>query len=378
MEWGFFAASVAVLWGLGFWILWRIPQFEEARLPGGSATMSFVETPVSISVIVPARNEEKKLPALLRSLNRQSLKPMETIVVDDASTDATARLASDLGAVVVTSQEPPKGWLGKTWACWQGAQRAKAEILVFLDADTALESRGLERIAGTHRKRGGLVSVWPFHRMKRLYERLSAFLNIIVIASMNAFTPLGERLKPLGAFGPCIVCSRTEYFAVGGHRSVKASILDDVALGMRFLERGINVHLYGGKGAVAFRMYPEGVRSIISGFGKNMGSGFRAASIVPLILITGWLTGAFVVTFFLAFSIAGSNFAGALLWFVADLMYAAQIYWILSRLGNFGFYTAFFFQVPLLFFVGVFIHSVVCTFLSGKVFWKGRRISLER
>ena len=70
-----------------------------------------------ISVIIPARNEEKNLPRLLRSLQSQPIPPDEIIVVDDASTDRTAAVATELGARVVTPPPLPEGWRGKTWAC---------------------------------------------------------------------------------------------------------------------------------------------------------------------------------------------------------------------------------------------------------------------
>lgn len=393
-EWGVIAVVLSALWASGFWLLWRIPlcgsarRGEDLRSGGRSDRFGIVHEDCgvrsnhdsqgpSVSVVIPARNEAKNLPTLLRSLKAQSSRPMETIVVDDGSTDATVPIAHDYGAAVIASQDLPSGWLGKTWACWQGAQIARGEILVFLDADTSLDPKGLDRIVQTYLEHGGLVSLWPFHRMRRLYERLSAFLHIIIMASMNVFSPLGERLKPLGAFGPCLVCSRAHYFAVDGHRGVKGSILDDIALGVRFLKRGIGVHLFGGRGVIAFRMYPDGIRSIVTGFGKNMGSGFRIASLVPLVLSFGWLTGAFVISYYLALSLLEANFTGALIWFAADLMYATQIHWMLSRIGNFGFYTALFFQLPLFFFACVFSHSIISTFLWRRVQWKGRRIRLE-
>ena len=90
----------------------------------------------------------------------------------------------------------PEGWAGKPWACWQGAQQAGGDLLLFLDADTWLEPDGLERLVQEYLAQGGLLSVQPFHRVRQLYEELSAFFNIVQIAGMNAFTPLGDRLAP--------------------------------------------------------------------------------------------------------------------------------------------------------------------------------------
>jgi 4,4'-diaponeurosporenoate glycosyltransferase len=62
---------------------------------------------------------------------------------------------------------------------------------------------------------------------------------------------------------------------------------------------------------------------------------------------------------------------------VLDLLYAAQIHWMLVRIGNFGILTAILFQIPLLFFVLVFALSMLKTFVIGKARWKGRMVDTE-
>jgi 4,4'-diaponeurosporenoate glycosyltransferase len=330
----------------------------------------------SISVIVPARNEAANLPRLFRSLRNQKLEPQEIILVDDQSSDGTGRIAKNEGALVVEGGKRPEGWLGKPWACWQGAKRAKGEVLVFLDADTFLESDGLSCIVGTYLERGGLVSIWPYHRMDKLYERLAAFFNIIVMACMGVFTPLGGRIKPSGAFGPCLVCSRDDYFRVGGHEAARGSVLDDVSFGKLFLEAGRKVRLFGGRKSIAFRMYQGGIGALIQGFSKNMGAGALTIRGSMLFLIICWIAGTFIVTFYSIQSLVILDMSSFLVWFIINLAYVLQLYWILYRLGNYGLFTAAFYQMPLFFFTAVFFLSLVQTFLFRRVYWKGRKIKL--
>ena len=113
-----------------------------------------------------------------------------------------AEIAAQYGAKVIDALPLPQNWLGKPWACWQGAREAGGELFVFLDADTRLEAGGLQKILHSYYQQGGLLSVWPYHRMKRLYERLSALFNIIIMASMGSFTIRGSNARSLGAFGP--------------------------------------------------------------------------------------------------------------------------------------------------------------------------------
>ncbi|MBK9922452.1 MAG: glycosyltransferase [Elusimicrobia bacterium] len=130
-------------WLAGFWMLWRL-----AALPKGDAAVDF-------SVIIPARDEARRLPALLESLQNQSLRPLEILVVDDHSTDGTTDVARRVGARVIASAPLPAGWRGKTWACQQGAREARGPWLLFLDADLRLLPGALARIAAAARANRG-------------------------------------------------------------------------------------------------------------------------------------------------------------------------------------------------------------------------------
>jgi 4,4'-diaponeurosporenoate glycosyltransferase len=355
------------VWLLGFFALWRIPACRRTTVAAPP-----------VSIVIPARNEAHNLPLLLESLRRQSLPPEEILVVDDQSEDGTAAVASAGGARVLPSGPLPPGWLGKPWACWQGARQAKCEVLIFLDADTVLEADGLRRIVSTWAERRGLVSIWPYHRMRRAYERLSAFFHIVIMGSMRAFTPLGPRLAPLGAFGPCIVCARRDYLELGGHEEVKGAILEDIALGRLFLNGGHRVHCLGGRGTIAFRMYPQGLASLVEGFGKGMAAGAQASAAVVLVPLVLWITAGFIVSFALVFSLATGLWGASLAWLGLYLLYALQLAWMLLRIGNYGLPTALLYPVPAAFFAVVFALSLGSTFGLRKVRWKGRNISTRK
>jgi 4,4'-diaponeurosporenoate glycosyltransferase len=357
-------------WFLGFIFLWKIPTLKKGE--------NFNNLSYRLSILIPARNEEKTLGQLLYSIAHQTIKPHEIIVVDDHSEDATAEVARRAGCNVITSEGLPEGWTGKPWACWQGAQKATGDILLFLDADTSLEPEGLSKIVSTYLETGGLLSVQPFHKMKRRYERLSAIFNIITMAGMNAFTPLGSRLKPTGAFGPCMICSREDYFTAGGHEKARGEVLESLAIGKEFLRANRKVHCYGGEETISFRMYPDGFQSIVEGFGKGFGTGANAMSVVSLLMIVGWVFGGVSVTRHLVQSVILGNMTDLVGWVMLDVLYILQIHWMLFRIGNFGFSTALLFQIPLIFFVIVFAYSIVRIFLVRKVRWKGRDVKTAR
>lgn len=359
-----------LFWILGFIFLWKIPFLKRAKRHN--------ETLCKLSIIIPARNEERTLVPLLSSISQQTLKPYEVIVVDDQSEDATAEVARRAGYMVVTSTDLPEGWTGKPWACWQGAHKATGDLLLFLDADTFLEREGLAKLVSTYLEKGGLLSVQPFHKMERRYERLSAIFNIITMAGMNVFTPLGTKLKPMGAFGPCMVCSKKDYFMVGGHEKARGEVLESLAIGREFLKANLNVHCHGGKKAISFRMYPDGLWTLVEGFSKGFGTGAKAVSLGSLLMIVAWVFGGVGMTRQLVQTAILGNITDFLGWFVLNGLYIFQIHWMLLRIGNFKFSTALLFQIPLLFFVIVFMTSILRIFLIRKVRWKGRDVKMVK
>jgi 4,4'-diaponeurosporenoate glycosyltransferase len=359
----------SVLWVLGFLFLFRISSC------GGAINRS-ISYP-SISVIIPSRNEENTLPNLLRSLEGQLSSEDEVIVVDDHSEDRTKTVAEKSGVKLLESLPTPEGWIGKTWACSQGARMASGEILVFLDADTVLEKNGLKNIIEAYVERDGVLSIQPYHKMRNLYEQFSAFFNIVMMAAIGAFTILGNRIKPIGLFGPVVAIKRQYYLDSGGHEKVKSEILEDVAFGSELQKKGVEVHCLSGKDTISFRMYPNGIKELINGWSKGFAVGAVKTSIPLLVLIVAWISGSIGTTRNLVEAIAATNSVQIAIWGGLYVLFAAQIYWMLVRIGNFKFYTALLFPIPLSFFVLVFTYSFVRIFLARSVKWKGREIDLR-
>jgi len=358
-----------VFWLLGFFFLFRI---SSCRVSVNRNT----HNPI-VSVIIPARNEEHTLPNLLNSLSGQLSSADEVIVVDDHSEDKTKEIAEKSAVKVLESLPIPTGWLGKTWACYQGARIASGEILIFLDADTVLGKNGLKNIIETYVAKEGVLSIQPYHKMRNLYEQLSAFFNIIMMAGSGAFTVLGRRIKPIGLFGQVVVMRKQYYLDSGGHDKVKGEILEDLAFGSELQKKGVDIHCLGGKNTVSFRMYPNGIRELINGWSKGFAMGAAKTSIPLLILIVAWISGSIGTTRSLIEIIVTTNNIQIALYGSLYILYVAQIYWMLVRIGNFKFYTALLYPIPMAFFVVVFTYSFVRIFLVKSVKWKGREINLK-
>jgi len=359
-----------LLWVLGFLFFYYVPVCGKRKTK--------ITIRPTVSVVIPARNEETTIPNLLRSLKAQLKTYDEIIVVDDHSEDNTGVVAEREGAKVITSKEMPLGWTGKAWACYQGAQVASGTLLIFLDADTIIEEGGLDRIISTHGGLDGVLSIQPYHKMRKLYEELSAFFNLVLMAAMGSFTILGNVVRPIGLFGPVLILETKQYRTSGGFEKVKGEILEDLAFGAEFKKQGVKIYCYGGRGTVSFRMYPGGMSQLITGWSKGFAKGAVQTSIPVLILIIGWITGAFGTTRNLIQVAIISDYALVFQWGLLYIAYACQLYWMLRRIGNFRPYTALLFPIPLLFFVLVFIYSFLIIFIRRNVTWKGRAIKVSR
>jgi 4,4'-diaponeurosporenoate glycosyltransferase len=365
-------------WLLLFLFLWKIPLALKKAQEPPTAMASDPTEPISVSIIIPARNEEKNLALLLDSLSRQSLKPLEIIVANDNSRDGTARVAEDRGARLINLKDLPEGWTGKALACFEGAKAAGGELLIFLDADTCLEADGLKLLLKLYEKHRGFISVQPFHRMERPEERLSAFFNLISFLSMNVSSLIRRLNRPNGAFGPCFICARRDYFAVGGHEAIKGEIIEDLALARLAQKKGYVVNCFAGRGVISFRMYPGGLSPLIEGWTKNFASGAVKVGPLMFLLSFGWVTGAMSGPVDIIKGLATQNNYLIKLGIVFYVIFTAQIYFFLQKLGNFGLFSAILYPVNLAFFIFIFLRSLVYTHVLGYVYWKERKFRLKK
>ncbi len=369
MRTAFEVVLLAVTWAIGWLLCWRVP-----RLPPASHATPHRR----VSVVVPARNEGRRLPGLLVALSAQTHPADEVLVVDDHSDDDTAAVATAGGADVVAAPDLPDGWTGKTWACWTGARRSRGDVLVFLDADTEPEPDLLGRLLDALEPRRGLLSVMPYHRMERQYERLSAFFSVMSLMGVGAAS--ARRSAPVtGAYGPCLACDRRDYEAVGGHESIRGSVVDDVALAQRFRRADLPVRVAGGRGAIRFRLYGGGVGDLVEGWSKNFASGAGSTPVLRFLLVFAWVVGVGTAAQApireVVAAVGGWSGPGVVLW-IGFVAFAMQLAVQLRPLGNYS-WASVLFPIPLAAWFVIFVRSIVLT-ARGQVRWKGRSVPVRR
>jgi chlorobactene glucosyltransferase len=248
----------------------------------------------SVSVLIPARNEEENIGLCVQSLLAQDYPLMEILVLDDNSTDATAQIVSEIAErdarVRLVSGEPlPQGWMGKNFACHQLARLARGEWLLFTDADTRHAPGSLAwGIAAAQQNQAGLVSVIPRTIAVTLGEQL--IVPIIPFGLLGFFPlDLADRLQIsflTMAFGPFMLFRRSAYQATDGHQGVRAEIAEDVVLARRTRQAGGRVVLLDGSEHISVRFY-RGFGESWHGIAK---SAFAALEyrLLPSLLMAGF------------------------------------------------------------------------------------------
>ena len=337
-----------------------------------------------VSVVIPARDEETTLPALLGSLRRLTVPVRDIVVVDDGSQDATATVARSAAAVVLTAPARPPGWTGKAWACHVGARATSGDLLLFLDADTVLAPDALDGLLELYERHRGLVSVQPFHDVVRPYEQLSSYFNAVAVLASDAFARRsGTRSM---AFGPCLLTSRADYERIGGHAAVRGEILDDVQLAAAYHRAGLPVRCAVGGRSIRMRSYPGGMRQLADGWTKNVASGAAAAAPLAALGAVLWVSAHHAVAVGAALALAEAvtgrgaslTYGHPGLWAVAWGGAAWQLRSILRSVGSFRWWTWVLFPAPLLAFDVIFTRSAALTVVRRSVHWRGREVRLSR
>lgn len=349
----------------GFLLLQKIPKLPQNKLDIAN---------IKISIIIPARNEQKTLPLLLTDLKKQVLNIHEIICVDDNSTDDTLRIIKDFGVKYVKVRSKPSDWTGKTWACQKGAEKATGDVLIFIDADVRMDSHGIYRLMCEHVKQGSVLAVQPYHKVTYFYEHFALFFNLVGVAASGASMPWIK--KKIGLFGPLIVMRKSDFNQIGGYYHVRKSVIEDVALGAFLNKKGIQFKLLVGDHNLSFRMY-QNFKELFLGFTKNFASGATSTPPFILILTISWIQSmtAWPVTIARALYSANSN--KLLLALIMYTIICLHLLFITKKIGSFKKRYVLIYPLFLCFFHIVFLYSLYLKICKKKVKWKGRDISLK-
>jgi chlorobactene glucosyltransferase len=248
------------------------------RLPRSIRRGGPDRTPL-VTVVVPARDEAVNIEACVASLTDSDYPNFEVLVVDDRSDDGTADLARAMetgGAQrleVIAGKQLPEGWFGKPWACWQGAQEARGELILFTDADTVHRSDLLERaVRAQEEDDADLLSLTGRQLMETFWERLvqpQVFLSMTLRFYDIEGAVRRKRWRSVVANGQFMLFRREAYHSIGGHEAVKEEVVEDLALARLVVRSGHHLSVRMAESTFSTRMY-RSFSELVEGWSKNM------------------------------------------------------------------------------------------------------------
>lgn len=346
-----------------------------------------------LSVMVPARNEERNIRRCVDSLLAQTYPNFEVIVLNDRSTDLTGSILTEIARRddrlhILQGAELPPGWAGKSHALDQASQAARGEWFLFVDADTFVAPAALaSTLAAAQACSADMFTIFTRQVLGSFWEKV---LQPLVFTALTVgFSPrkVNDPNRPDAiANGQFILIKKSVYQAVGGHEAIKASIVEDRDLAFLVKGCGYRLVVADGRAVASTRMYTR-LAEMWEGWTKNIFLGLKDR---PGLLLLGAF-GAFV-SFFAAILLP-LWLVGGLLWWAAGggtmalliageaaVLWAYLVVWRAIACAGMGVPAGYAFFTPAG--AGIFAAMMIASawkVLSGRgVTWKGRRYTTRK
>jgi chlorobactene glucosyltransferase len=261
----FYVLLSITLIGVGIWIdryletfrsPERDPQLKEDTFTGP------IPQPARVSIMLPARNEEKNIAACLQSLVNLDYPALEIIVVNDRSTDRTREIVEEFQEkhehiTLINNTELHDGWTGKNFALHLGVQQARGDWYLFTDADTCHHPRSLfQAMSYVLKKNVDMLTLLPLLEGKSFWEKL---IQPIAGAVLLISFPIQKSNDPASdtafANGQYILIGKEVYREIGGHEKLKQYFLEDIAMAKAVKSIGKKLHVVISPDLYKTRMY---------------------------------------------------------------------------------------------------------------------------
>ncbi|MFO7873924.1 MAG: glycosyltransferase [Bacteroidales bacterium] len=252
----------------------------------------------TLSILIPARDEEKNIAGILEDLTAQDYRNWEAIIYDDLSEDLTSGIVTsfvhkDPRIRLMSGKALPDGWLGKNHACHKLAQEATGDYLLFLDADVRLGYRALsDTMAHAQRHQTALLSIFPYQHMVSFGEKISVPLMTWVLLSLLPLICTRRCAGPSlsAANGQFMLFKAGIYHDKQFHKHFRKTAAEDIAIARYMKQQGLRIHTITGSRQVACRMY-RSLKEAAEGFSRNIiayfGDSVIATTLFTLITTLG-------------------------------------------------------------------------------------------
>ena len=325
---------------------------------------------------MPARDEEAVIASCIESLAIQP-EIAEILVVNDQSSDKTAEIVRSLMLKIpqlrlLETHEVPPGWVGKNHAIFLGATEAKSPWLLFTDADAELLPGAAARaLQLAQEKSAALISFSPEQIARTWYEKSLIPFVYTRLAKHFSYDAVNNPASPAAAAnGQFLMIRRDAYDSVGGHASIVAEILEDVALAKRAKAAGFRLWFGSGQGIVRVRMY-RSFRAMWQGWKKNLYlliGGSPSAVIRELESTIPWIP---LIIILVGIKIPFLTFLGVVFLLMREFIYGTE----LTR-NQFPSKFIIYYVPAVILYAGV-LWASYRSHAKGKVEWKGREIPVS-
>ncbi|HLK07363.1 MAG TPA: glycosyltransferase family 2 protein [Candidatus Angelobacter sp.] len=392
-------------WTLLYWIsglllllIWLVPAVQLAlhfsevtdlTQPGWNPPRD--TAPPSLTIVVPARNEEAEIEAALRSLLQLNYPQYQIVAVNDRSTDQTGAIMERLAAEpasagklrVIHVRDLPAGWLGKVHAMWLGSQRDAAQRnaaqqtnsdwLLFTDADCVFHPDTLRRaIHYATRTATDHLVLFPTAHMKTLGERMMiSFPQVMASFAMRPWKVRDPKARDHIGVGAFNLIRRSAYDAIGTYEKLRLEVVDDIKLGESIKSAGLRQDVVFGPDLVSLR-WAVGAAGVVANLEKNLFAflRFRISLVLAVCAVTFFLCVCPFLGLLLAPGWARAPFAVAVamiaLAYTLTGRYMANSPWM--------FLTC---PIAALVFNFATLQSAFLALRDGAITWRGTKYSLE-
>lgn len=333
----------------------------------------------SVSIIIPARNEEEKIKPALVSIIELDYPAKEIIVIDDRSTDKTGEIIEDLKRqfpeiTVYHLAGIPEGWLGKNFALQFGADNSKGELLLFTDADVVMEPSSLKKaVSYMLREKLNHLTITPHVIMPGIFMNMfvaafSIYLSFFTrpwrVKKKNSKFSIG-----IGAFN---LIERNSYQKINGHTYIKNRPDDDIKLGQIIKKNGLKQDVLFGKDYLKIEWYSS-VKSIVDGLSKNMFAGLNYSTLNVLMFSV-------FIFFFSIFPVIALfvTKGAALALNISLIIILIVVYFEIQRVSNARWWYFISFPSASAFFIYIICRSMVLTLRNKGINWRGTFYSIDQ